>query len=130
MSTVPHPQIPLPGQHASPLEDAWVALDLETTGLSNDSDEIIEVGAVKFQGDREIETYQSLIDWFPKSRYVDQAQFMVGYIHDLAGRKDSAVKAYQMVIDRYPNSVLVDDATISVRNINKPVEAWIDSVTS
>ena len=62
MSTVPHPQIPLPGQHASPLEDAWVALDLETTGLSNDSDEIIEVGAVKFQGDREIETYQSLVN--------------------------------------------------------------------
>jgi outer membrane protein assembly factor BamD (BamD/ComL family) len=81
-------------------------------------------------GTKAIETYQSLIDWFPKSRYVDQAQFMIGYIHDLAGRKDSAVKAYQMVIDHYPNSVLVDDATISVQNINKPLEAWIDSVTS
>ena len=81
-------------------------------------------------GDQAIETYQSLIDRFPQSRYVDQAQFMIGYIHDLAGRKESAVQAYQTVIDKYPRSVLVDDATISVQNINKPLEAWIDSITS
>ena len=82
------------------------------------------------EGTKAIDAYQSLIDRFPQSRYVDQAQFMVGYIHDLEGRKDLAVEAYQMVIDHYPNSVLVDDATISVQNIHKPLEAWIDSVTS
>ncbi len=82
------------------------------------------------EGDRAISAYQSLIDRFPRSRYVDQAQFMIGYIHDLAGRKEAAVEAYQMVIDNYPQSVLVDDATISVENIDKPLEAWIDSVSS
>ena len=32
------------------LDEAWVALDLETTGLSSDEDQIIEVGAVRFRG--------------------------------------------------------------------------------
>ena len=47
-------------QYSSPLEDTWVSLDLETTGLSPDTDEIIEVAAVKFQGSRTIDTFHSL----------------------------------------------------------------------
>ncbi|MDP6716171.1 MAG: exonuclease domain-containing protein, partial [SAR202 cluster bacterium] len=49
-------------QHTSPLDEAWVALDLETTGLSPESDEIIEIGAVKFVGDEEVETFQSFVN--------------------------------------------------------------------
>ena len=46
----------------SPLDDVWVSLDLETTGLSVNNDEIIEVGAVKFQGQQIIETFQSMVN--------------------------------------------------------------------
>ena len=46
----------------SPLDDVWVAIDLETTGLSADSDEIIEVGAVKFRGGETIDTFQSYVN--------------------------------------------------------------------
>ena len=38
-----------------------VALDLETTGLSPRLDRIIEVGAVRFQGDEVLATFQSLV---------------------------------------------------------------------
>jgi predicted DnaQ family exonuclease/DinG family helicase len=38
-----------------------VALDLETTGLSPRLDRIIEVGAVRFQGDQVLATFQSLV---------------------------------------------------------------------
>ena len=62
MTTGPLPQFPLLPQQASPIEDAWVALDLETTGLSADGDAIIEVGAVKFQGDEELDTYTTLVN--------------------------------------------------------------------
>ena len=62
MSTGPLPQIPLLPQQASPIEDSWVALDLETTGLSPDGDAIIEVGAVKFQGEEELDSYTTLVN--------------------------------------------------------------------
>ena len=46
----------------SPLKETWVAIDTETTGLSEDKDSIIEVGCVKFVGERHVETYKSLVN--------------------------------------------------------------------
>ena len=46
----------------SPFDDVWVSLDIETTGLSRDSDEIIEIGAVKFRGDETIDTFHTLVN--------------------------------------------------------------------
>ncbi len=48
--------------YTSALEDVWVALDLETTGLWPDNDDIIEVGAVRFQGDRVLDTFQTFVN--------------------------------------------------------------------
>ncbi|MDO9545591.1 MAG: helicase C-terminal domain-containing protein [Pelolinea sp.] len=39
-----------------------VALDLETTGLDSDTDAIIEIGAVKYDGDKVVGTWHSLIN--------------------------------------------------------------------
>jgi predicted DnaQ family exonuclease/DinG family helicase len=39
----------------------YVSLDLETTGLDPEREAIIEVGAVKFRGDRVLETWSSLV---------------------------------------------------------------------
>jgi len=39
---------------------ACVSLDLETTGLNPETDEIIEIGAVRFQGEEVIDTFNSL----------------------------------------------------------------------
>ena len=50
-----------------------VALDLETTGLNSSSDEIIEIGAVRFRGDRIEAEFETLINPGRKiSRYVTQ----------------------------------------------------------
>jgi Rad3-related DNA helicase/DNA polymerase III epsilon subunit-like protein len=38
-----------------------VAIDLETTGLNAETDAIIEIGAVRFAGDRKLETFETLV---------------------------------------------------------------------
>ena len=43
-------------------EETCVSLDLETTGVSAEADEIIEVGAVKFRGDTVLDTFQALVN--------------------------------------------------------------------
>ena len=55
----------------SPNEEIMVALDLETTGLDANSDRIIEVGAIKFRGGEEIDTYSTLVNPMrPLSRFI------------------------------------------------------------
>ena len=48
--------------HTDPSEDVWVAFDLETTGLDADKDAIIEIGAVKFQGGRTLDAFETLVN--------------------------------------------------------------------
>ncbi|MBX3063879.1 MAG: 3'-5' exoribonuclease [Anaerolineae bacterium] len=44
------------------MRDVIVAIDLETTGLDANTAEIIEIGAVKFQGENILETFSTLVD--------------------------------------------------------------------
>ena len=74
--------------------------------------------------EKAIGRYDELIRRFPKSRYSDQAQFMIGYTYDQQGLLEKAREAYQKVIDNFPGSELVDDAKVSIANLGKPPEAW------
>ena len=50
-----------PARETNAAERVYVAIDLETTGLDAASDSIIEIGAVRFQGGRELERFDQLI---------------------------------------------------------------------
>ncbi len=60
----------------------WVAFDLETTGLSSDSDDIIEIGAVKFTAKGVVDEFQSLVN--PRRR-------LPAFIRELTGITQSEV---------------------------------------
>ncbi len=50
------------GAGDSPLDGEFVAFDLETTGLSNRSDTIIEIGAVRMKEGVELDRFQTFVD--------------------------------------------------------------------
>ena len=80
---------------SEPLEETvMVALDLETTGLDPRADKILEIGAVKFRGDAEIERYSALID---------PGRDIPPFVADLTGISDKDVTgapAFEEVLPR------------------------------
>ena len=62
------------------LPDSWVTLDIESTGLSPKTDQIIEVGAVTFTGNK-------LVDQF--SSYVNPHRKIDPFISNLTGIKQT-----------------------------------------
>lgn len=49
-------------QHTAPDNDVWIAFDLETTGLDDAKDAVIEIGAVKFQNGETLAEFQTFVN--------------------------------------------------------------------
>ena len=60
----------------SPLEQVYVSLDLETTGLDSDRDTILEIGAVRFRGDEVLDTFETFVN--PGRAIPDHIQRLTG----------------------------------------------------
>ena len=67
--------------------DDYVLVDIETTGLSPTKDEIIEIGAIKVQNNKIIETYNELININRK---------LPSFITKLTGITDDMIKNGRM----------------------------------
>ena len=50
------------GKSALPLDAEFVAFDIETTGLNAQTDRMTEIGAIRFSGDRVLETFNTFVD--------------------------------------------------------------------
>ena len=50
------------GKSALPLDAESVAFDIETTGLNAQTDRMTEIGAIRFSGDRVLETFNTFVD--------------------------------------------------------------------
>ena len=66
----------------SGVNNIYISLDIETTGLDNKTDEIIEIGAVRFNETGIINKYESLVNPYKK---------LPEFIKDLTGIKQYEV---------------------------------------
>ena len=86
-----------------------VALDIETTGLDNKNDSIIEIGAVKFDGNRVIGEFSQLVN--PR-KPINQ------FITNLTGISNSMVMSAPFIIDVLPEvKDFIGDSIILGQNI-------------
>ena len=65
----------------SPFDQVTVALDLETTGLDSTRHLILEIGAVRFCGEKVLDTYQTLVN--PGVKIPDFIQRLTNITPDL-----------------------------------------------
>lgn len=66
----------------------YCVLDLETTGLSSEWDEIIEIGAIKFENGQEVDRFQTLV----KPRPYSDGTFVLPFITELTGITNEMLK--------------------------------------
>ena len=86
----------------------WVAFDLETTGLSPRTDEIIEIGAVKFTANETVDEFQTFVN---PNRQVPK------FITDLTGITQSDVNSAPTISEVAPDfSDFVRGATLIAHN--------------
>lgn len=91
-------------------ENIFVAIDVETTGLSPFANELIEVSAIKYDGCKKIDTYSTLIR--PKLE-------IPYYITKITGITNNMVKSAPEVEEVMPQLVnFVGDAAIVAHNAN------------
>ena len=70
------------------MTDSYIALDLETTGLSPAEDRILEIGAIRVEGGRILERYETLLN--PGIRISPRIQELTGITDEMAaGGKDT-----------------------------------------
>ena len=60
----------------TPLDQVYVSLDLETTGLDSERDTILEIGAVRFRGDEVLDTFETFVN--PGRPIPDHIQRLTG----------------------------------------------------
>ena len=91
------------GKNLMKFVDDYVLVDIETTGLSPTKDEIIEIGAIKVQNNKIIETYNELININRK---------LPSFITKLTGITDDMIKNGRM-----PTLVLKEFVDFTQNNI-------------
>lgn len=91
------------GKNLMKFVDDYVLVDIETTGLSPTKDEIIEIGAIKVQNNKIIETYNELININRK---------LPSFITKLTGITDDMIKSGRM-----PTLVLKEFVDFTQNNI-------------
>lgn len=91
-------------------KNIFVAIDVETTGLSPITNELIEVSAIKYAGNKKIDTFSTLIK--PKVR-------IPYYITNITGITNDMVEEAPIVKDVMPELIeFIGDLPIVAHNAN------------
>jgi len=77
-------------------------------------------------GEEAVRLYEELLTKYSDSDRAYQAQFMIGYVYEeMLDDHEKAKDAYRKVVENHPDSDLADDARLSMQNVGKPPEEWI-----
>ena len=93
------------GDKSMSLDEEYVAFDLETTGLYARRDKIIEIGAVRMRGGKEVARYQTFVD--PGERLEKRTTDLTGITDEMLRGAPTIEKALPEFLEFVGGSVLV-----------------------
>jgi len=93
------------GDQDMPLDGEFVAFDLETTGLSQRNDKIIEIGAVLMKDGKELDRFQTFVD--PGSKLKPEISTLTGITDDMLRGAPSIEEVLPKFIAFVGNRILV-----------------------
>ena len=97
-------------QEETKLSNIFVAIDVETTGLSPIANELIEISAIKYNGQKKIDTFTSLIKPKAKIPY---------YITNITGITNEMVQNSPSIEEIMPNLInFIGENIIVAHNAN------------
>ena len=110
----------LKGKSLIEIPNKYIAFDIETTGLDSMYDEIIEIGAIKIEDGKEIETFSTLI----KPEYeIDE------FITELTGITNEMVMDAPKIGEVLPKFMdFIKDSVILGHNINFDINFIYDNL--
>ena len=110
------------------LERTYVALDLETTGLDADREKIIQVGAVKFCGDRVLDRFETFVN--PGRAIPDFIQRLTGIRPDQVSRAphfSSISQGLENFVEDHPvvgHNIAFDLRFLDTHGLNLPNQRY------
>ena len=110
----------LKGKSLIEIPNKYIAFDIETTGLDSMYDEIIEIGAIKIEDGKEIETFSTLI----KPEYeIDE------FITELTGITNEMVMDAPKINEVLPKFMdFIKDSVILGHNVNFDINFIYDKL--
>ncbi len=93
------------GDGDAEINDAFVAFDLETTGLSSENDSIIEIGAVLIKNGKEIDRFQTFVD--PQIKLDKRITDLTGITDDMLFDAPKIEEALPKFLDFISDHILV-----------------------
>lgn len=83
----------------------YVAFDIETTGLSPETSEIIEIGAVRYEGEVALDSFSSLIR--PSEKIADRITQITGITNEMVANEPSYEEVVPRFLDYIKDDILI-----------------------
>lgn len=121
------------GKSLNEFPDNYSILDLETTGLDPNYDDIIEVAILKVKNNEIVDKYQSLIQ--PNSHYIDSDTkkpiYVDSYIEELTGITSEMLQDAPKIKEILPEIIdFIGDDIIIGHNVNFDINFLYDEIES
>lgn len=124
------PKVRNKGKSLNEFPKNFCVLDLETTGLDSQIDEIIEIGILKVIDCKVVDIYHSLIK--PESAYINdngEKYYVDDFIENLTGITNEMLKGAPLLKDIYQDiEIFIGDDPIVGHNVNFDINFLYDFV--